>query len=51
MEGDEASARSPKPEGLRAGAEFLGRGQRAPFPPARGSGLERAVSWPAGSKI
>jgi len=30
--------RSSKPEGLRAGVGCLGRGQRAPSPPARGSG-------------
>ena len=31
-------ARTSRPEGPRAGAGFLGRGQRAPSPPARGSG-------------
>ena len=30
--------RSSKPEGLRVGGGFLGRGQRTPSPPARGSG-------------
>jgi len=30
--------RSPRPEKPRVGMGFLGRGQRAPFPPARGVG-------------
>jgi len=43
LEARRAERRGPKgrrarPEGPIAGVRFLGRGQRAPSPPARGSG-------------